>query len=90
VTGSTVLGEIRWQSLESDRVSDDQTFPDGRTLTGSMKICLTNVWLTLPDGRVKALTSANADAVRKLETSGDNVKLDIDRHGERGGDRDDP
>jgi hypothetical protein len=73
------------------------TLPDGSTmnlpadytLTGSMKIGLTNVWLTLPDGRVKALTSANADAVGKIETNGDNVNLDIDRHGERRRDRDD-
>jgi hypothetical protein len=55
-----------------------------------MDIELTNVFIQLPDGKVKALTSANALSVGKLKTSGDNVKLDIDRHGERRGDRDDP
>jgi hypothetical protein len=59
------------------------TLPADYTLTGSMNIGLTNVWVTLPDGRVKALTSANADAVGKLETNGDNVNLDIDRHDQR-------
>jgi hypothetical protein len=65
------------------------TFPVDTKLTGTMSVDLTNVFVQLPDGRVKALTDANALSLGKLKTSGDNVSLDIDRHGERRGDRDD-
>jgi hypothetical protein len=71
-------------------VGTQNTFPTDYKLTGTMDIDLTNVWVTLPDGRVKALTDANAESLGKLKTSGDNVNLDIDRHSERRRDRDDP
>jgi hypothetical protein len=80
---SIVDNSIGFQTLPPDFTQDGQTFPDGRTLTGSMNIGLTNIWITLPDGRVKALTNANADRVGKIETNGDNVNIDIDRHCER-------
>jgi hypothetical protein len=66
------------------------TFATDYQLTGTMKINLTNVFVQLPDGRVKALTSTNALSVGKLQTSGDNVEVSIDRHGEGNRDRDDP
>ena len=60
------------------------TLPANYTLTGSMNVGLTNVWVTLPDGRMKALTSANAASLGKLKTNGDNLNIDIDRHERRG------
>ena len=65
------------------------TLPADYTLTGSMNIGLTNVWVTLPDGRVKALTSENAAVLGKLKTNGDNVNVDVGRHGQRKRDWDD-
>ena len=98
---STVLNSIGFQTLPACvstpppcfsyefPVGTQNTFPTDYKLTGTMDIDLTNVFVQLPDGRVKALTDANAESLGKLKTSGDNVKLDIDRHGQRS-DRNDP
>jgi uncharacterized protein (TIGR03437 family) len=49
---------------------------NGTTLTGSMNIGLTNIMLTLPNGTVTPLTSANASTVGKLGTNGDHVNVE--------------
>jgi hypothetical protein len=50
---------------------------NGSTLTGTMNIGLTNVMLTMPDGTVTPLTSANAAAAGKIGTNGDGINLDF-------------
>jgi hypothetical protein len=82
---STLNSSIGFQTLPAGYTF---TLPDGSTvtlpadytLTGSMNIGLTNVLITLPDGRVTALTSENAAVVGKVVTHGNNVYVDIDRH----------
>jgi lysophospholipase L1-like esterase len=54
-----------------------QTLADGSTtLTGSMKIGLKNVFITLPDGKLTLLTKEDAGFVGKLGTNGDNIDID--------------
>jgi len=48
---------------------------NGAALTGAINIGLTNVMLTLPNGTVTPLTSANAATVGKVITNGDNVTI---------------
>jgi hypothetical protein len=53
-----------------------QTVPTtGYTLTGSMNIGLTNLLVTLPDGTVTPLTSANAATAGKIVTNGENINI---------------
>jgi len=46
------------------------------TLTGSMNIGLINVMLTLPNGTVTALTSANAASAGKIITNGGHINIE--------------
>jgi uncharacterized protein (TIGR03437 family) len=50
-------------------------FPLPHTLTGSMNIGLTNIFLTPPNGSATALTSANAATLGKLTMNGNNINL---------------
>ncbi len=47
----------------------------GVPLIGSIKVGLTNIMLTQPDGTVTPLTAANAATVGKLDTNGTNVNI---------------
>ena len=45
-------------------------------MTGTMNISLFNIVVTLADGTVKTLTSANAAVVGKVVTNGAGVNID--------------
>jgi uncharacterized protein (TIGR03437 family) len=48
---------------------------DGTNLIGSMNLNFTNVMLTLPNGTVTPLTSANAATTGNIGTNGDNISI---------------
>jgi hypothetical protein len=57
-------------------VFPNETFPSDYTLTGSMNIGFTNVFLEMPTGMWLPLTGADAAGpVAKIGTHGDNVKI---------------
>jgi hypothetical protein len=57
-----------------------QTFTSNYTLTGSMKINLTNVILKMPHGNLTPLTAANAAAAGfgNINTNPDNLNIHYD------------
>ena len=76
ITPASILeNSIGFQTLPPGYSQNTQTFPTGYTLTGRMNINLFDVLITLPDGTMKALTSANASAVGKVGTNGSNVNV---------------
>ena len=72
---SVVANSIGFQTLPPGYSQNGQSFPNGYTLTGSIKIALTNVMVKQPDGTVVPLTSQNAASVGKIVTNGDHVSV---------------
>jgi hypothetical protein len=75
---SIVENSIGFQNLPSTYTfgSPLQTFPDGYTLTGSMKIGLTNVFIKQPEGFWIPLLGFDAVPVGKLKPNGADVNVD--------------
>jgi hypothetical protein len=69
---------IGFQTLPPGYSQSTQTFPTGYTLTGRMNIGLINVLVTLPDGSVTPLTSANAAVAGRVVTNGANVNVSVE------------
>jgi hypothetical protein len=77
-TPASIVGNsIGFQNLPSTYTfgSPLQTFPDGYTLAGSMKIGLTNVFIKLPEGIWLPLLGFDALPVGKLNPNGDDVEV---------------
>jgi uncharacterized protein (TIGR03437 family) len=74
---SIVQNSIGFQTLPPGFSDGTQTFPSAYTLTGSMNVGLSNVMLTLPNGTVTTLTSANAATVGNIGMNGGPVSLNF-------------
>jgi hypothetical protein len=76
---SLVSNSIGFDTLQAGYVNNGlmppQTFASDYTLTGSMSIGLTNVFIRLPFGIWLPLTSADASAVGKINTNGNTVNI---------------
>ena len=79
---STVASSIGFQILPGGYTFGVpvQTFPTNYTLTGSMKINLTNVILKMPDGNLTPLTAANAGLAGfgDIQTNPNNLDIHYD------------